>query len=147
MITMKAGAVLAAAMLAVSGCGGDTPAPSAQAPATGAASAPAGDRAAVCARWKESDLRYLLHTAPEAKAWAQAVADSYQGKAPENAVEIEHAYFSSWATATRPLVAQAADPEVRAALTEQVAELDRRAAASTADYAQQPPTRAMEVCR
>jgi hypothetical protein len=137
MIMMRAGAVVAAAMLAVSGCGGDTPE---------AAPVATADNTAVCAQWKESQLPYLLHTAPEAKAWARAVADSYQGKEPANAVEIQRAYFSAWAEATRPLVARAGTPELKSALTEQVAELDKRAAAGTADFAQQPLTQALEVC-
>ena len=136
MIKKKTGVALTAVVLALGGCGGDAPQP---APT-------AADPAAFCARWKAAQLPFLLYTAPEAKAWAKAVADSYQGKEPADAVAIQRAYFSAWAQATRPLAAQASTPELRTALTEQVAELDRRAAAGAADYTP-PITRALEVCR
>src|SRR5690242_19691202 len=100
MIKIWAGAVAATALLAVGGCAGDAPEP---APT-------AADNTAVCAQWKEAQLPYLLHTAPEAKARARAIADSYQGKEPADAVEIQHAYFAAWADATRPLLAQAGSP-------------------------------------
>ena len=137
MINLFCGTVLAATVLALSGCGSENPAP---------AAAPAGDTASVCERWQTVQLPYLTSTAPEAKAYAKAVADSYQGVEAGNALELQRAFYSGWAEAVRPLVTQAEAPDLRAALTTQVAELDRRAAAARVDFAQQPFLAAQQLC-
>lgn len=142
MIKLFCGAVLAAAVLSLSGCGSADPAPVAG-PAT---TAPAGDTASVCQRWQAVQLPYLTSTAPEAKAYAKAVADSYQGVEAGNALELQRAFYTGWAEAVRPLVTQAEAPELRAALTTQVTELDRRAAAARVDFAQQPFLAAQQLC-
>jgi hypothetical protein len=149
MIKTLGGAVLIGGALALSGCGGAgpaTPAPAAAPAASATTSSAAGDTAAVCERWKAAQLPYLLSTAPEAKAYAQAVADSYQGKEIAGAAEIQRKFWSGWADAIRPLVAQAEEPELQKELAGQVAELDRRAAAGKVDLTQQPLPPAQHLC-
>jgi hypothetical protein len=145
MIKLLGGAVVLAAVLGMSGCGGDGQAASTKT-VTAPESAAAGDTAAVCARWKEAQLLYLLSTAPEAEAYAKAMADSYEGKQVAGALQIQHAFFSAWADAVRPLVAQADAPDLQAALRAQVDELDGRAAAGTIDFTQQPVMPGQELC-
>jgi hypothetical protein len=149
MIKSLGGAVVLAALLTVSGCGGAGPAgpnKAVSAAASAAASPPAGDTVSVCARWKEAQLPYLTNTAPEAKAYAKAIADSYQGKETAGVLEIQLAFWSAWADAVRPLAAEAAAPELQAALSTQVEELDRRAAGGSIDSAQMPFAPVQELC-
>ncbi|AGZ43026.1 hypothetical protein [Actinoplanes friuliensis] len=141
MIRILRGAVVLTALLVVGGCGGETAAPEP------AASAVADNQAAVCARWKEAQLPFLAGTAPEAKAYTRAMADSYQGKETAGALEIQKAFWTGWADAIRPLVAEATGPELKKALTAQVGELEQRAATGQVDFAQQPVTgSAQELC-
>ena len=128
--------------LALSGCAGD----SATHSTAGAASSALGDTGAVCARWMEAQKPFLLHTAPEAKAYDKAMSDAYQGKKTPNAVEIQRAYWSGWADAIRPLVEQAGTAELKTALTAQITELDRRAAAEKVDVAKPAFTPIQELC-
>jgi hypothetical protein len=149
MIKLLGGAVVLAALLTVSGCGGAGtagPNKSVSAAASAAASPPAGDTVAVCARWMKAQLPYLSNTAPEAKAYAKAVADSYQGNETAGALEVQLAFWSAWADAVRPLAAEAAAPELQAALTTQVEELDRRAAGGRIDSTQMPFAPVQELC-
>ncbi|MEV4703286.1 hypothetical protein [Actinoplanes sp. NPDC049316] len=141
MISNVLKAVALGAVLAVSGCAGDD-----AAAGRPAATAAGSNTDAVCARWMAAQKPFLLHTAPEAKAYAQAVADSYQGKETPGAREIQRAYWSGWADVIRPLADQADAPELKAALTAEVTELDRRATAEQADASEQAFNPVQELC-
>jgi hypothetical protein len=144
MIRMLGGAVVLAAVLMVSGCDGDEPTASGPA-ASAPVSAAADNSAAVCARWKQAQGPFMSNTAPEAQAYSDMVADSYEGRETPGALEIERAYWSGWANAIRPLAAEATAPGLRAALTAQVSYLDARAAAGNADVTQ-PFAPAPQAC-
>ncbi|UQU62785.1 hypothetical protein COUCH_27615 [Couchioplanes caeruleus] len=144
MIKLFAGLALGA-VLALTGCTDDDATTGKAAAAAPASSAPANTDA-VCKRWMAAQQPFLMNTAPEAKAYAKAMADSYQGKKTAGAQEIQRAYWSGWADAVRPLVAQADTPALKAALTAEVTELDRRATARTADASEQAFGPIQELC-
>ena len=129
MVKTFGAAIAVSAALALSGCSGGEPAsPPGEAPSAAAA----GDTKTVCTEWMAAEQPFLLNTAPEAKAYNKVMADSYQGRQTARAGEVQRAYWSAWADAIRPLVGRAGTPELQAALTAHVEDLDRRAAGGAA---------------
>lgn len=144
MIRFAGRVALVVAVLVVGGCAGDG---SSASNATGRPAAAVVDNTAtVCAQWREAQSPYMLGTAPEAKAFNQVVADRYQGKRTPHADEVQRAFWSGWADVVRPFVSEASSPDLKAALTAQVDELEQKAASREAHLWHQTLAPALQAC-
>jgi hypothetical protein len=107
-----------AALALVSGC-------------SSAPAVPVDNTADICARWITAAMPYLSRgagSAPEAKAYQQAMSDAYAGKEIPQAkmIAIQRAYWGAQEKAPRELAAKATNPNLRDALTNYADELNGR---------------------